>query len=51
MTPEEKREYARKYYEANKEKVAERHRKYREANKEKVAAYQRRWYLKKIWGE
>ena len=33
----------RKYYENNREKIAERQRRYREANKEKIAEYQRRW--------
>lgn len=34
----------RRYYEANKEKIAEGQRRYREANKEKLAEGQRRYY-------
>src|SRR4030042_1836247 len=37
-------EYRRRYYEANKDKLAERERRYYEANKDKVAERQRRYY-------
>src|SRR4030042_1352605 len=36
-------EYQRRYYEANKDKVAERQRRYKEANKDKVAETNRRY--------
>lgn|GEM_PF-5257802 len=36
--------YAKRYYERNKEKVAEYHKKWRAANREKVAAYRRAYY-------
>ena len=39
MTKEERREYNRKYRQANKEKIAERMKEWREANKEKIAEY------------
>ena len=37
-------EYARKYYENNREKAAERHRKYQKNNAEKIREYQREYY-------
>lgn len=39
-------ERVRRYREVNKEKVAERNRKYREANKDKIAEKHRRWRVK-----
>lgn len=42
--PEERREYYRKYYEANKEKFAERKRRYREAHKEEIREVQHKYY-------
>ncbi|TRX43725.1 hypothetical protein [Corynebacterium guaraldiae] len=36
-------EAGRRRYEANRDKVSEQHRRYREANKEKIAEYQRRY--------
>ncbi len=42
-TKEEKREYSRKWREANKEKEKERHRQYREANKEKEVERSRQY--------
>jgi hypothetical protein len=48
MTEEEKREYAKKYREANKEKIAAGKKAWYEANKEKIAAQQKVWYLDNI---
>jgi len=44
MTREEKREYQKKYREANKEKKAASDKKYREANKEKLSAKKKAYY-------
>lgn len=44
MTKEERREYNRKYYQANKEKVLEHQAEYRKANKEKIAEQQAEYY-------
>ena len=44
MTTEEKKEYNRKYYAANKEKALENRRKYYEANKEREFENRRKYY-------
>jgi hypothetical protein len=44
MTKEEKREYNKRYREANKEKAAAQQKAWREANKEKVLAYRKDYY-------
>ena len=37
-------EYRREYYQANREKIAERHREYEEANRERIAEQKREYY-------
>ena len=50
MTKEEKRgyhrEYAKKYYRKNKEKISEQHKKYVNSNRDEVKEYQKKWRQK-----
>ena len=43
----DKKEFNRKYYESNREKIAEQCLEYREANRERIAEYHRQYYTKK----
>jgi DNA repair exonuclease SbcCD ATPase subunit len=43
MTEEERKEYYKKYYEANKEKIKATSKRYREQNKEKIKAKERKY--------
>ena len=56
MNKEEKREYMKKYYQANKEKILPKQKKYNQANKEEIAAYciankEKISAKKKVWYE
>tara|TARA_R110000782_G_scaffold14811_3_gene43921 strand:- start:167 stop:586 length:420 start_codon:yes stop_codon:yes gene_type:complete len=56
QTKEEKREYMKKYYQANKEKILPKQKKYNQANKEEIAAYciankEKISAKKKVWYE
>ena len=44
MTKEERREYKRQWYLANKDKFAERNKEYRQSNKDKIAEYMKKYY-------
>ena len=44
MTKEEKREYNRKRYQTNREKILEQKKQYNQANKEKLAEYKKEYY-------
>lgn len=42
-----KREYTKKYYEKNKEKILKQQKKYKEKNKEKIKEYRKKYYQEK----
>jgi len=43
----DRKEYHRRYYQENKERLAEQQRRYREENKERLAEQKRRYYQEK----
>ena len=44
LSPEQKKEYKKEYYENNKEKINEQKKEYYENNKEKIKEYHKEWY-------